>query len=317
MRSHPAAPTPAQAIGIDIGGTKIAGGLVDVGTGALSHRIEIPTHAARGGQAVLADVLALVQQLQHECAQPVVAIGLGICELVSPDGAVQSGHTIAWQGLPVQATLSRIAPSVVEADVRAHALAEATFGAGAGYPSFVFVTVGTGISSCLVQAGRPWPGEHGNALVMATAPLELPNERDVVHPFVLEEYASGLALLARYAAATGVTLAHGRELFERAAQGDDTARHILQSAGAALGSTIGLLVNVLDPAAVVIGGGLGLAGGPYWASMVPAIRRAIYADATRGLPIVQASLGADAGVIGAALAGFQRTTRPVGAAGEG
>ena len=226
---------------------------------------------------------------------------------------MRSDHTIAWSELPVQSALSQIAPGIVEAtveaDVRAHALAEATFGAGTTHDSFVFVTIGTGISSCLVQAGRPWAGAHGNALVMATAPLELPDEGGVVRPFVLEEYASGPALLGRYAAATGQQLAHGSDLFALAGKGDEIAHKILQSGGAALGTVIALLVNVLDPAAVVVGGGLGMTEGIYRQSMTDAIRRDIYADATRVLPILAAQLGPDAGLIGAALAGVRAANR--------
>jgi glucokinase len=75
---------------------------------------------------------------------------------------------------------------------------------------------------------------------------------------------------------------------------------IVQSAGEALGVSIGWLVNVLDPEAVIIGGGLGVAEGLYWDSMVAAARAHIWADASRDVMIVRAALGSDAGVIGAA-----------------
>lgn len=332
--------TGALTIGIDVGGTKIAAGLVDGKTGALVARREIPTAAERGGQAVLDDVVAMARALLQETqtqAMQVNGIGLGICELVDPAGAVQSAQTVAWQGLPVQATLQQllaeeaqfavresagIGHAVVESDVRAHALAEACFGAGRDYALFAFITIGTGISSCIVQARTPLAGARGNALVLATSPLEIPlqaisqgdstqdagNETQpiVFQSFVVEEFASGLALLQRYRAATGEELAHGRELFARAEQGDPIAVNILESAGAALGNSIAFLVNIVDPDALVIGGGLGMAGGIYWESMEAAIRRAIYADTTRTLPIRQAQLGADAGIIGAALAAYRR-----------
>lgn len=323
--------SPALAVGIDVGGTKIAGGVVDLARGTVHARMEQPTAAQRGGQKVLADVMAMARALQTEIAHShdpsdCLGIGVGICELVDPQGEVQSAHTVAWQGLPVQAHLEKLAPlGVVESDVRAHALAEAYFGAGAEFDLFVFVTVGTGISSTLVQDRVPLAGAKGNALVLASFPLEIPLERlDTRQPatvrdgdgplfshFVLEEYAAGPALLARYHAATGTELAHGRELFARVDQGDPVARQIVESGGAALGNSLAFLVNVVDPQAVVLGGGLGVAGGLYAEAMENALRRAIYAENTRDLPILPARLGNDAGIVGAALA-VQNRARRVG-----
>lgn len=320
------------ALGVDVGGTKIAAGIVDTASGALTAREEIPTQAERGGLAVLDDVCALCVRMLQAAPAPIEHIGVGICELVDPTGAVQSSQTVAWQGLPVRETLRDVVPhAVVESDVRAHAVAEAWFGAGADYALFTFITVGTGISSCIVQNRVPLTGAHGNALVLATAPLEIPvadselNARDLdsregdavasdtnagdgqpvpVRSFVLEEYASGLALLQRYAAATGETLAHGRSLFQRAAEGDAHACRILAGAGAALGNSLAFLVNIIDPQAVIVGGGLGLAGGLYWTHMEAGMRRAIYAENSRQVPLLPAQLGADAGIIGAAMAAY-------------
>ena len=81
---------------------------------------------------------------------------------------------------------------------------------------------------------------------------------------------------------------------------------MVREAGRALGVAVGFLVNVLDPAAVVVGGGLGLAGGAYWESLVASTRRHVWADDTRSLPIVPAALGADAGVVGAAATAWHR-----------
>ncbi|MEX1018022.1 MAG: ROK family protein [Litorilinea sp.] len=305
---------PRYALGVDVGGTKIAAGVVDIVTGEMQSRREVPTQAARGGQAVLDTVTDLCRALLDAAQGPIEAIGVGVCELVDPAGDVQSAHTVAWQGLPVRDALAQVAPAdatvLVESDVRAHAVAEAWFGAGAEYDLFVFVTVGTGISSCLVQALTPLAGAQGNALVLASAPLEIPvttaDGRETIQTFVLEEYASGSALLQRFERATGEQLAHGRELFARAAQagapGNEQARHILNSAGAALGNSIAFLVNILDPQAVIIGGGLGVAGGLYWDALVAATRRGIYADNSRELPLRPAYLGGDAGIIGAAKA---------------
>ena len=83
-------------------------------------------------------------------------------------------------------------------------------------------------------------------------------------------------------------------------RGDPDAVRVVRDAAEALGSGVGFLVNVLDPEAVVVGGGLGLAGGLYWDAFIDSVRRHVWAEATRGLPIVPAELGTDAGLIGAA-----------------
>ena len=96
---------------------------------------------------------------------------------------------------------------------------------------------------------------------------------------------------------------------------DSEAAQVVLSAGAALGSTVGLLVNVLDPDAVVVGGGLGLSEGPYWESFLDSTRRQIWSALHRDLPIVRAATGLDAGFIGAATAAW-RSSQPPRVAGQ-
>ena len=165
MDKQPSPPSDQRmyAIGIDVGGTKIAGGLVELATGALLTRRQSPTNPARGGAAVLDDTLALATALQTAASAQgitVLGIGVGVAELVDQQGTITSAHTIPWRGVAVGQCLARIAPTVIESDVRAHALAEARYGAGRTLRQFVFVTVGTGISSCVVLDGRPQPGRR-------------------------------------------------------------------------------------------------------------------------------------------------------------
>ena len=116
-----------HAIGIDVGGTKIAGAIVNLDAGTFAARRQIATDHHRGGAAVLADVRALADDLLAQAAQLGVtprALGVAVAELVDPEGQVFSDHLIKWKGVDVQALLSRLAPTTVESDVRAAALAE-------------------------------------------------------------------------------------------------------------------------------------------------------------------------------------------------
>jgi glucokinase len=292
------------AIGIDVGGTKIAGGLVRLATGEVGARRVVPTSPERGGEAVLADVVAVAGELSADGAArggAIQGIGVGVPELVDLDGVVRSGNVIGWEGLPVTERLGQIAPVVIETDVRAAARAEARYGAGRAFGLFAYVTVGTGISCCLVQDGAPFAGARGNALVLASAPMTVPSDtHGVVSKFVLEDYASGPALVARYRQQTGQAVTGAEAVLAAAGAGDEAANEIVRSAGETLGSSVGFLVNVLDPAAVIVGGGLGLAGGLFWERLVESTRAHVWSEATRQLPILPAALGADAGLIGAA-----------------
>jgi glucokinase len=302
------------AIGLDVGGTKIAAGIVLHDSGEVLFRQQIPTRAERGGSAVLDDALRLATGLLDEARHSdlsVAGIGVAVCELVDVAGNVTSSHTIGWQGMPVGRRFSRLAPTVIESDARAPALAEALYGAGRGRRLFVYVTVGTGISYSLVQDGLPYAGAHGNALVLASMPLTTTCTQcgARLHP-VLEEFAAGPALVERYNEQADATVTGGEAVLAAAQRGNPIARDIVTTAGEALGVTVGFLVNVLDPQAVIVGGGLGLAGGLYWQSFLESTRTHIYADVTRNLPIQRAELGVDAGLIGAAACLFRPGARP-------
>jgi glucokinase len=293
------------AIGLDIGGTKTAAGIVLWPTGQILHRTVNPTSPQRGGEALLEDVLRLATRL-NETAEAegikIAAIGAGVAELVDCDGNVTSSCTIAWRGQPVQEKLSAIAPARVESDVRAAAMAEAIFGAGRGKRLFAYITVGTGISYCLMQNGQPLKGANGNAITMASSPLSTMCTHcgTKLHP-VLEEFASGPAIARRFTQAkrTG-SVGDCQGVFRAASNGDQDAIEILNSAGEALGVSAAFLINILDPEMVILGGGLGTAGGIYREAFDRSCREHIFAENSRGLPIVSAALGVDAGVIGAA-----------------
>ena len=291
------------AIGIDVGGTKIAAGVAAFPEGRALARLTIPTQPERGGRAVLDDVLRLTLELAAETERsgaPVNAIGLGVCELVDRAGDLASANCIQWLDQPVRQELSAIAPVTIEADVRAAALAEALFGAGQSFHSFLYVTVGTGISCCLMLDGAPYLGARGATGTMGSSPLHVSCEQcGHVSQRTLEEISAGPALVSRFNALGG-SATKGQDVLAAAANGNALAVQIVRSASGALESQIGLLVNVLDPEVVVIGGGLGLSEGPFWDEFIAATRRHIWSEMHRELPILRAATGPDAGWIGAA-----------------
>jgi glucokinase len=158
-----------RAVGLDVGGTKLAAALVETTTGAVVREARRPTEARRGGAAVLADAASLAEAVAAGERAPV---GIGLCEFVDRAGRPTSGVTVDWRGLDLGRAFASVGPVAVESDVRAAGLAEARFGAGVGSSAFLYVTVGTGVSFCHVLDGVPYPGARGNAIVVGAPPVE-------------------------------------------------------------------------------------------------------------------------------------------------
>jgi len=299
----PAARTSQHLIGVDVGGTKIAVGIVKFPGGrVIAHRV-IPTEAHRGGAAVLDRLVAVLQELTASAKVKPVGLGIGLCELVSPDGKINSHATLNWSSQQVRRKLKGFGPVTIEADVRAAALAEAMFGAARKYRNFLFVTVGTGISCCLIIDGKPYLGTRGATGTMASATLSQRCEQcGHIQKLSVEDVASGRGLVARFKRVGGEALRT-----EDVVESDSyAAMEVLGEGGEALGNTIALLVDVLDPEAVIVGGGLGLTNGIYWKSAVAYARQNIWSEVSRGVPIRHAKLGREGGIIGAAVSAWTR-----------
>jgi glucokinase len=272
----------------------------------------IPTGRDRGGEAVLRDITEHAAALAEAAARQgrrTIGLGVVVPEIVNLAGQITSSAVIPrWNELPVAPVLSEIAPAVIEADVRAAAFAEASLGAGRDYDFHLFLTVGTGISYCAVGAGRPFAGAHGGALNVGTSVLAvLPPDQACPdgldgRTFVLEQTASGSALVRRYAARGG-TAQRAEEVLAAARGGDAAAAAVVEEGAQALGIGIALLVNLLDPQALIVGGGLGSADTEYWTKAECWARHFVHEHAKRTV-LTRSELGPDAGVIGAGLAGL-------------
>lgn len=300
-----AAQTEEVYVGIDVGGTKTALGLVAFPHGTILRRVELPTpQGTASGRDFLDEVARTTRGLIAE-APGCRGIGLGLCELVDRAGRVDSAHRVQWHGLPVREILSAIAPAVIEADVRAAALAEIHWGAGRPYRDFLYLNIGTGISTCWVKDRIPHAGANGHALAIASSPMVQTCPACLTQSaYVLEDVAGGAALAAIYMRALDRPVASAAEVIAAAAAGEPVAARVIAEAAQALGVTLGIALNMLDPEALIVGGGLGSRAGPYWDAMETAIRRQVWSESTRRLPILRAARGGDAGLVGAAAAAW-------------
>jgi glucokinase len=295
-------PEARIALGIDVGGTKVALVLLDVDGGVVAER-RLVNREYPDARALLGAVTSEARRLAGRVSPGTTleGVGVGICELVGLTGEVESSTTIPWTRADLAEALSGIGPVTLDADVRAAARAEAMFGAGRPFDSFGYVTVGTGISSAFVRDGEPWPGAHGAAQLLGTARLMLPCPHcGRMLDMSLEDVASGAGIVRRYRERSGVDVVGSDEVIEAARGGDEDAEAVLAEAADTLGSFIAFFLNLLDPHAMVIGGGLVSGPSPFRERAIATGRSRIWAQSARSTPIGVGELGANAGAIGAA-----------------
>ena len=291
-----------RVIGVDLGGTKILAGLV-TRTGSIGRTIEVPT--PDGPQEdVLAAIDAVVDDLAADGA---VAIGYGVpLNIDRRTGVALRAINLPLHDVrfPARAQARYSMPAGVENDGNAAALAEWRLGAGTGATDLVMLTLGTGVGGGLVIDDRLYRGwaELGHIVVVDGGPPCQGNCHGRGH---LEAVASGLAA-DRVAASLYGPEAQAPLLVERARGGDAQAIDALAEIGRMLGLAIGSLVNIFDPDLIVIGGGFGAAAGELLLEPARlAARGEAIQPADERLQIVEAALGEEAGLIGAALVAFE------------
>ena len=306
-------------LAIDIGGTKLASGVVSP-DGAVHYARTVPTPAREGGEAVMQRVIALAQEVRQAAgAEPGLrpaAVGLGTGGLVVlAEGAISYATAAipGWGGMPVKARLAAALglPVEVENDGNAMALGEANFGAGRGYPLVVGITVGTGIGGGITLDGRIFHGAHGLSNNIGHMVIQM-NGRlcPCGRRGCLEAYASAPAMVADFTRRVGKRhlpenygLKTGRfgvkEIAQFAAGGDPSAIAALQTGAEYLGVGIASLIDLLDPDIVIVGGGAAQSGELYFDRLRSAAAGQVL-PGTAQVPIVPAQLKTWANLVGAA-----------------
>ncbi len=308
----------ALAIGIDVGGTKVAAGVVGA-DGALIEVLRHPTPDTEA-RAVAAVVVDLVTQLRER--HPAVAtVGIGAAGWIDRQRSkVYFAPNVPWRDEPLRADLAaRIdLPIVVENDGNATAWAEHRFGAGRGSADLICVTIGTGIGGGMVAGGALYRGAFGIAGEFGHMTLVPGGHRcGCGNRGCWEQYCSGRALVreARDIAATDpvrgrrlLQLAHGRvedidgpTVTEAAREGDAAAVESFAAVGDWLGRGLANVAAALDPGRFVIGGGVSEAGELLLGPAREAYHRTLPGRGFRPeAELVRAVLGAEAGIVGAA-----------------
>jgi fructokinase len=287
-------------LGIDLGGTKIEGVVLDEGLRPL-RRLRVATERERGYDHILARVAEVATALRAH-APAARAIGIGTPgSLSARDGRLKNSNTLCLNGRPLATDLeARLGMSVrLENDANCFALAEARGGAGQGHAMVFGVILGTGVGGGIVIDGRLWPGpqhiagEWGHHAIDPAGPECYCGQRGCAETFL-----SGPALEAAYRAAGGAALA-ASGVAARAAAGEPAATAVMERYVDRFGRALANVVSILDPDVVVLGGGLSQLDVLYTRGR-EAVARYVFNDELR-TPILPNRLGDSAGVIGAAL----------------
>jgi len=312
-------------IGVDIGGTKIATGLVSM-EGKLKQKVVLPTLAARGLKVSLEQVyksisgLIKISKVDREKIK-----GIGVCApgpLDPMKGIVHNPPNLfGWKEVPLAALLRKrfSKPTKLENDANAAGMAEVLWGAAKGFKHVIYVTVSTGIGTAVIINGRIFHGKNGMAGEggHVTIDYKAKDARcNCGNIGCIEALASGPHTVRRLVAKLKkhpetktniVDMVDGEldkitmiTIGEAAAEGDPVALQTIAAEGKLLGIWLGGMVNVLDPEVIVIGGGVSLVG----KVLFKEIKKSMYAHTinifAKNTPVVPAKLKRDVGIFGAA-----------------
>jgi glucokinase len=301
-------------IGVDLGGTNLRIAGVTREGRVVTFRRE-KTRADGGPEALLTRILEGLSDVEEKLRDDgwkILGVSLGVPGVVSRrEGVVESSPNLpGWQKVPLLERLhERIEmPLLLENDANAAVFGEYWAGAGRGKETVVLMTLGTGVGGGIIIDGRLLRGAEGMAGEIGHLTVEPEGEPCLCgNRGCLESYASARGICARYARLAGEGGEEDEEgssgaagVFARASRGDERARQAFSEAGTYLGIAMAAIVNIINPEAIIVGGGVL----PAWDFFMPAakkemLERAFQAPAER-VELLPAALGDRAGCIGAA-----------------
>ena len=310
-------------IGIDLGGTNIAVGVVTE-DGKIIADASTPTLSQRPYQEIVKDMAACARQAlesAHQTLADVAAVGIGIPGVADQkEGRVIFCTNLAWHDIPLRAELQKYIdkPVLIDNDATVAGLAESYAGVSKGCQSSVFLTLGTGVGAGIVINGKPWSGAHGvgselghMTLVVDGVPCTCGNDGCV------ERYCSATAIIRMakqaclgYPESMILSLASGdpekiiaKTVIDAAKAGDVTAVRVFDHYAKYLAITVNNITAFLDPEMIVLGGGVSRAGEFLLNAVREQLPRYLMYKTLPSPKLELAKLGNEAGIIGAALLG--------------
>ncbi len=306
-------------VGVDLGGTAIKIALLDSG-GTILHKTQVPTPVAEGEDGVIAAIAQATADILAEKgadASRVAGIGIGVPGFVEEEtGVVYQAVNLHWKHTPLKQKLERLTrlPVYVDNDANNAALGEMWRGAGQGAKDMIAITLGTGVGGGVLLNGQIIHGRKGMAgeIGHITVRPEGGPACNCGRTGCLETYSSATAIIreATQAANQGKSerLAailreqgslNAKHVFDAALAGDEAAIAVIDQAAYYLGLALSHLANILNPSKIVIGGGVSAAGDFLFSRIRASFERFSLPLAAESCEILPATLGNDAGVIGA------------------
>jgi glucokinase len=322
-------------VGVDVGGTKIAGGLV-TSKGRLVKSLVVPTYADDGVRKSFKQLQHLIERLIKAASGKDNVRGIGLCSPGALDRrtglVINAPNLPGWEKLHLGSELERMfgLPARVENDANTAGLAEALYGAGVGYRDVFYVTVSTGIGTGIIIDRKIYHGSQGVAGEGGHVCIDYrsPYRCSCGTLGCIEVLASGPAMARRarvrleqeHALPSVLrTLTRGNlslitpEMIEKAAAaGDPIAKSVVDETGFYLGVWLGGMISLLDPGAIIIGGGVARIGEPLFDKMRETLLRyTLNPTLAKKIPLLPAKLQQHVGVYGAA--GLFRSDGELGA----
>ncbi|NLF27994.1 MAG: ROK family protein [Clostridiales bacterium] len=310
-------------IGLDVGGMSVKAGVVDE-SGNILIKSSCPTGVERGHEATIRDMAALSKRIVAECGHSmdeIASVGVGIPGVENPStGLVPFCNNLHWHDVPLSGMLSDFLgkPVFVDNDATVAGLAESVAGVSRGYDSSVFITLGTGVGGGIVLNRRAFTGAHGVGSEIGHMVVVAGGEPcNCGHRGCWEKYASATAiirmggeLLAKKPGCALSAAAHGdparvtaKLVLDLAKAGDEDCMGVFREYVYYLCVGLASLVNILDPEVFVLGGGVSHAGEFLLDAVREELPKHIFYTSMPFAGVELATLGNDAGIIGAAMLG--------------
>jgi glucokinase len=303
----------SPVLALDIGGTKLAAGVVD-GSGRVHSFLVVPSEADRGPDEMLPRLFELGRRAVDESGlgwEPIEAVGIGCGGPLDSDRGVLIAppHLPGWHNVPVTALAEAVLgrPATLENDATAAAAAEHRYGAGVGVRNMVYLTISTGVGGGVVVGGHLYRGANGNGGELGHVTVDWHGRecKGCGRRGCLEAYVSGTSIAER-AQEAGLPYATAEAVAEAARAGEPGASALWNETVEALACGLTSIVNLFEPELVVVGGGVARSGEQLLGGARTWVLEHAMGPAGVAVDIVHAALGDQVGVVGAAAIVYDR-----------
>ena len=272
-----------KTIGVDIGGTKTAIGIINDKNGKILEKIIIPSKKYKDDKQNLKIIINHTLDLLHK--NNIKHVGIGVPELINNRGIIKGNYNFNWHNKNLVNYFPKNFNIVVNSDVRCHLLAEKFFGVAKKYKNFAYINIGTGLSYAQFKDKKIYAGAKGYAIHFASSKISLYDwKKNKKISLIPEEYYSGKDLIKIHAI-----------------KNKNKKNKILHNVAESLASLIGLLINTIDPDKIVLGGGVIINNIYFKKILIDKIRNFILAEEVKKINIKTSKLKNNTGLLGAGL----------------